>query len=434
MQRAERSRLALAALAHARAQDAEALDLAHAAAVAGDAALDLVGVGLWVAGGVTAADLGPRGADADGAEGTDDAEGTDGAEAEGLGGAPAETLDGAVAGTLDGEAAGAGRREDVRAAQDRTADGPGGPVADTDAGADTGADVEAGDGVMTGARTEGEGGSEELDAAVLERLVEARARLDALTAPLTTVAAPVPLSMASPDEALTPAQASTPTSVGEPPVRPLELDAVGLEEAAGEVFALSIAVEEAAQEQADADVVRTSRLVHLEEVVADAVVVAPLVEPGVGGPTPDPASAGPAGTDPWPNGMIPLGELCAPRVAPSALLRCDAAAAFDALTAAYRAAHGTDLVITSSYRSREQQAAARAAHGWLAAPPGRSNHGRGIAVDLAGIGGLGEFDGAAYQWLRRHAPAFGWFHPRAMQPGGSGPPEPWHWEYHGAGG
>src|SRR5690606_14489424 len=118
--------------------------------------------------------------------------------------------------------------------------------------------------------------------------------------------------------------------------------------------------------------------------------------------------------DPWPNGRIPLVTLCAPQIAPTALLRCDAAAALDALSEAYRAEHGSDLVVTSGYRSFEQQADLKRVKGWLAAPAGRSNHGRGIAVDLAGMGGLGEFDAPAYQWMRRHAPAFGWHHPAAM--------------------
>jgi LAS superfamily LD-carboxypeptidase LdcB len=61
--------------------------------------------------------------------------------------------------------------------------------------------------------------------------------------------------------------------------------------------------------------------------------------------------------------------------------------------------------------------------------PGTSNHGWGLAVDLGGIGGLGQFDRPGYRWLQEHAGAHGWHHPRIMEPGGGGPQEPWHWEF-----
>jgi hypothetical protein len=71
----------------------------------------------------------------------------------------------------------------------------------------------------------------------------------------------------------------------------------------------------------------------------------------------------------------------------------------------------------------------KAARGHLAATPGRSNHGRAVAVDLGGFGGVGDFTAAPYLWMKAHAEAFGWHHPRVMEPGGSGPQEPWHWEF-----
>ena len=136
-----------------------------------------------------------------------------------------------------------------------------------------------------------------------------------------------------------------------------------------------------------------------------------------------------AATDAAPNGRIPTELLCPVEIAPDALLRCDAARALDLLAAAYRADVGRDLVVVSTYRSFEAQVAVKAARGGLAAEPGRSNHGRALAVDFAGFGGVGDFSAPAYRWMSEHAEAFGWHHPRAMEPGGSGPLEPWHWEF-----
>lgn len=141
-----------------------------------------------------------------------------------------------------------------------------------------------------------------------------------------------------------------------------------------------------------------------------------------------------SGRDPWPNGAVPVAALCPVEHAPGHLLRCDAAAALAGLAAAYEADTGRRLRVTNSYRTLEEQVRLRAEKGWLAAPPGTSQHGRGLAVDLADMGELGRFDAPAYRWMTRNAPAFGWFHPAAMEPGGSGPPEPWHWEYLGTGG
>jgi LAS superfamily LD-carboxypeptidase LdcB len=76
------------------------------------------------------------------------------------------------------------------------------------------------------------------------------------------------------------------------------------------------------------------------------------------------------------------------------VLRCDAAAAFGALA--------------------------------LAAVPGTSNHGWGLALDLCG--GAQSFGSAQYAWLAAIAPAFGWVNPPWARPG-AGREEPWHWEY-----
>lgn len=135
-----------------------------------------------------------------------------------------------------------------------------------------------------------------------------------------------------------------------------------------------------------------------------------------------------AATDAAANGQIPLELLCRPRFA-NVLLRCDAAAALDQLNAAYRAAFGQNLAVSGGYRTLAEQEQARAAKGDLAAEPGTSNHGRALAVDFSDFGGVGQFDDPDYLWMVDNAPQFGWIHPAAMGPGGSGPLEPWHWEF-----
>ena len=126
------------------------------------------------------------------------------------------------------------------------------------------------------------------------------------------------------------------------------------------------------------------------------------------------------------NGMIPTTELCGLKAAPGHLLRCDAARAFDALSMAYQAKHGSALCLTDSYRTFAVQVATFAKKPNLAAVPGTSNHGWGLAVDLCG--GPDSFGTPEHAWMKEHAPKFGWVHPEWAAQGGSRP-EPWHWEF-----
>lgn len=132
-----------------------------------------------------------------------------------------------------------------------------------------------------------------------------------------------------------------------------------------------------------------------------------------------------------PNGQIAREVLCGVSFDADTLLRCDAAEALEELNAAYRQAFGRNLEVISSYRDVDTQVRTKWARGDLAAVPGTSNHGLGIAVDFAGFGRLGQFGSANYLWMREHGGRFGWIHPEYMRPGGSGPLEPWHWEYTG---
>ena len=133
--------------------------------------------------------------------------------------------------------------------------------------------------------------------------------------------------------------------------------------------------------------------------------------------------------DESPNGAIPADVLCGVSFNEAALLRCDAAQALDLLAAAYRAEFGRNPGLASTYRSFSEQVTVRQARGGLAAVPGSSNHGRGLAVDFANFGSLGQFGTPTYRWMSDNAGQFGWHHPAIMEPGGGGPQEPWHWEF-----
>lgn len=132
-------------------------------------------------------------------------------------------------------------------------------------------------------------------------------------------------------------------------------------------------------------------------------------------------------TDGYTNGNIPLEVLCPVDFAPEHHLRCDAAEALSRMNAAYRQAFGHDMVLTDSYRSLVDQVLTKAAKGGLAAAPGTSNHGWGLAIDLGD--GVDSYGSAQYAWLKVNAALFGWHHPTYMDQDGRGPHEPWHWEF-----
>jgi cell wall-associated NlpC family hydrolase len=129
----------------------------------------------------------------------------------------------------------------------------------------------------------------------------------------------------------------------------------------------------------------------------------------------------------YPNGLIPPSALCEIGVG-SHRLRCDAAAAWKAMSAAFAADMGTPLCITDSYRTYAAQVSLYGRKPALAAVPGTSNHGWGLAVDLCG--GVQSFGTPQYRWMTASAGRFGWVHPGWADPG-NGREEPWHWEYVG---
>lgn len=140
----------------------------------------------------------------------------------------------------------------------------------------------------------------------------------------------------------------------------------------------------------------------------------------------DPALA--SGARRFPNGLIPPRYLCRlPQRGEQ--LRADAALAFYKLNAAYQRRFGQQMCVRDSYRSLAAQQQIYYSRPGFAAVPGRSNHGRGQAVDLCG--GVQNAGSAQFTWLEANAGRFGWFHPQWAY---SNPFEPWHWEFGSEGG
>ena len=96
--------------------------------------------------------------------------------------------------------------------------------------------------------------------------------------------------------------------------------------------------------------------------------------------------------------------------------RPDVAKAFKAMRRSMKR-DGLTLSITDSYRSYDEQVALKAQKPTLAATPGKSNHGWGIAFDI------NVNDPRVYKWLKNNGKRFGFEQPMSY--------EPWHWEYHG---
>ncbi|MFD8500211.1 D-alanyl-D-alanine carboxypeptidase family protein [Amycolatopsis sp. NPDC059657] len=129
----------------------------------------------------------------------------------------------------------------------------------------------------------------------------------------------------------------------------------------------------------------------------------------------------------YPNGLIPVAALC-PIGVGSHVLRCDAAQSFYAMSQAYGGTFGSLICVTDSYRTFGAQVDLYRRKPSLAAIPGTSNHGWGLAVDLCG--GAESFGSSQYRWLIANAGRFGWINPGWARAGG-GREEPWHWEFTG---
>ena len=182
------------------------------------------------------------------------------------------------------------------------------------------------------------------------------------------------------------------------------------------------------QQQAAAAAARESALAQAE-VIARSRSAVPPIDALLGAAVARPeATCKGASTAGFANGQIPTEVLCPLWGTSGQVLRADAAAAFNALSRTYAETFRAPICVTDSYRDYGSQVAVRAAKPTLAAVPGTSNHGWGVAVDLCD--GVQVFGSPQHEWLRLHAMAYGWFHPSWAQAGGS-KPEPWHWEFAG---
>lgn len=118
------------------------------------------------------------------------------------------------------------------------------------------------------------------------------------------------------------------------------------------------------------------------------------------------------------NGQIPAEALSAISGTNHSLW-APAARSFEALRSA-AAADGVQIGITDSYRTLDTQkelvrTKGLYSQGGLAAEPGTSRHGWGMAVDLS-------LDSNALSWMRENAGKYGFVEET--------PREPWHWGYH----
>ena len=125
------------------------------------------------------------------------------------------------------------------------------------------------------------------------------------------------------------------------------------------------------------------------------------------------------------NGHLSSSELAQIPFASGHYVRSDVVGALAELNAAYAAEFGVNMTINSSYRTYAEQEALYDPSSKTAAPPGCSNHGTGLAIDIGG--GVAAFGSAQYDWLKANAEAYGWVHPPFAEPSGRNP-EPWHWQ------
>lgn len=129
------------------------------------------------------------------------------------------------------------------------------------------------------------------------------------------------------------------------------------------------------------------------------------------------------------NGRLPKAVLCELPGGSGERLRADAAVSFVGLAAAYQAAFGEPICLTDGYRPLVEQQQLRRTKPRLAARPGYSEHGWGLAVDLSC--GVQSFNSDRHAWMVAHAGRYGWFLPEWAQRTGARP-EPWHWEFSGS--
>ncbi len=127
------------------------------------------------------------------------------------------------------------------------------------------------------------------------------------------------------------------------------------------------------------------------------------------------------------NGQLGQQELCNFDWAPGHSQQATAALALTELNSAYESRFGTNLCLTSSYRTLSSQESLAGTKPDFAATPGHSMHGWGLAIDLCPTSYTST---AQWNWLKLNAPIFGYDNPAWARHGGIGAYEPWHWEYY----
>ncbi|KQR11942.1 M15 family metallopeptidase [Cellulomonas sp. Leaf334] len=311
----------------------------------------------------------------------------------------------------------------------------------------------AADAIEVAQTVQAEGAQVAIDAAQLEALQAATARLDELLVEATgeepVVSRDVPASRSgdraaedvtatapAAPVAVDPTAPIDPASVFEqtpaPPTVPLVPPAAGkedettaeLREAVAEVATLTSTVRQSAEAKRVADTAAAAQAAAeaaAAQAAADAAAQAVAAQQAQ-------RAAWKQSLLGYANGKIPDSALCGVSFDASVRLRCDAAEQLDVLNVAYRAQFGSDLVVNDSYRSYAGQVACKRTKGYLCATPGTSNHGSGIAVDLGG--GIDSFGTRQHRWMAAHAPDLSWGLPSWAAWGGS-KPEAWHWEYTG---
>ena len=121
------------------------------------------------------------------------------------------------------------------------------------------------------------------------------------------------------------------------------------------------------------------------------------------------------------NGRLSQSSLC-PLWAKGEYLQPDAAVTLTAMNELYRTVFGRNMCLDDSYRTLSEQYSVKSTRGYLAATPGTSMHGWGLAIDVC----KEALVGASGEWIRNTAAQFGWVNPSWAK---SSKFEPWHWEY-----
>jgi len=116
------------------------------------------------------------------------------------------------------------------------------------------------------------------------------------------------------------------------------------------------------------------------------------------------------------------------------LMEEEAYAAMNAMFSAARQDGVAGFLVTSGYRTREeQQRIYDATTDGTAAAPGTSEHETGLAFDVAASGGGDFTQTAQFQWLYAHCAEYGFIlrYPQGKEAVTGYPYEPWHYRYVG---